>query len=75
MHIRKILLLVVLIVAAVSTGSGFAVATDHSTSNGWNSCENAPNAAKGELPAPDTALQKASDGVITARTAACGEFA
>ena len=75
MHKRKTLLFVVLIVATVSMGSGLASASIDSTSNGWKSCENAPNAAEGELPASDTALHNAADGVTTARTAACGDLA
>ena len=75
MHKRKTLLLVVMIVATVSTGTGLAAASVDSTSNGWKSCENAPNAAEGELPIPNTALLNAADGVTNARTAACGDLA
>lgn len=71
----KTLLVVVLVVLAALAGVGVATAADDSTSNGWQSCANAPNAAEGDLNASDTALYNAAEGVVTARTAACGEDA
>ena len=74
MHKRKTLLLVVLIVATAWTGVGLVSAADHSTSNGWQSCENAPTVGEGVLTVvPETARIHAAPGVTTARLAACGE--